>query len=91
MKSDKSSSYTELSEKVESHVAKVIKNEAIEKELPWVDIAISNAKRWMLNTFHFVSQKHLQSYLDEFCYNFNRRYMRGELYDRLLVVCLSEE
>ncbi|KAA6323396.1 hypothetical protein EZS27_027163 [termite gut metagenome] len=39
----------------------------------------------MLNTFHDVKPEYLQSYLNEFCYKFNRRYL-GELqFDRLLV------
>jgi transposase-like protein len=41
--------------------------------LPWVHVVISNFKRWVLDVFHGVSSKHLQSYLDEFCYRLNRR------------------
>jgi transposase-like protein len=36
--------------------------------LPWVHIAISNSKRFLLGTYHGVSHKYLQGYLDEFCY-----------------------
>ncbi|TSA24916.1 DDE transposase, partial [bacterium] len=28
--------------------------------------------------------KHLQSYLDEFCYRLNRRFFENQLFDRLL-------
>ncbi|MEK6537129.1 MAG: transposase [Actinomycetota bacterium] len=41
--------------------------------LPQVHLVISNFKRWILDVFHGVSAKHLQSYLDEFCYRLNRR------------------
>lgn len=43
------------------------------KLLPWVHIAISNAKRKLLDVHHSVSDKYLQRYLDEFCYKINRR------------------
>jgi len=35
--------------------------------------AISNLKAWLLGTHHGVSSKHLQPYLDEFAFRFNRR------------------
>lgn len=56
--------------------------------LPWAHIVISNFKRWMLNSFHSVSAKHLQAYLDEFCYRLNRRWQRSDLFRRILNRCL---
>lgn len=56
--------------------------------LPWAHIVISNFKRWTLNTFHSVSAKHLQAYLDEFCYRLNRRWQRSDLFRRILNRCL---
>jgi hypothetical protein len=67
------------------HNANVIPKDKIGKDLPWVHIAISNAKRQILNTFHDVKPEFLQKYLDEFCYKFNRRYFGEELFGRLLV------
>ncbi|MHB1412779.1 MAG: IS1595 family transposase [Thermoleophilia bacterium] len=55
--------------------------------LPWTHIVISNFKRWILDVFHGVSAKHLQSYLDEFCYRFNRRAQRTDLFRRVLNRC----
>jgi len=55
--------------------------------LPWVHIIISNFKRWILDVFHGVSAKHLQSYLDEFCYRLNRRKQRTDLFRRVLNRC----
>ncbi len=55
------------------------------KVLPWVHICISNAKRWFLAIHHAVSKKYIQNYLNEFVYNFNRRYMREVLFERLLI------
>ena len=56
--------------------------------LPWVHVTISNFKRWVLDMFHGVSSKHLQSYLDEFCYRLNRRKQRTDLFRRLLNRCV---
>ena len=52
--------------------------------LKWVNILVGNAKAFILGTYHGVRKKHLQSYLNEFCYRFNRRFMPEELFDRLL-------
>jgi transposase-like protein len=58
------------------------------KLLPWVHVIISNFKRWILDIFHGVSPKHLQVYLDEFCYRLNRRYHRLDLFRRILNRCV---
>jgi len=59
------------------------------EDLFWVHTAISNAKRFLLGTYHGVSHKHLQSYLDEFCYRFNRRKWEKQITLRLLTACIS--
>ena len=41
----------------------------------WLHIIVSNAKTFVSGTFHGLGEKHLQSYLDEYCYRFNRRGM----------------
>ncbi|MEI6859781.1 MAG: transposase, partial [Shewanella sp.] len=53
----------------------VTPSELVDEWLPWVHIAIGNLKAFLLGTFHGVSGKYLQEYLDEFCYRFNRRKM----------------
>jgi hypothetical protein len=83
--SDDSTSYTNLSKLVAEHRPKVIPKELIGKSLPWVHIAITNAKRQLLAIFHEIKPEYLQNYLNEFCYKFNRRYF-GELqFERVLV------
>ena len=37
-------------------------------ELKWINILVSNAKAFILGTYHGVMKKHLQRYLNEFCY-----------------------
>lgn len=91
--SDNSSSYTNLDSLVKEHRPKVIPKEDIEKVLPWVHIAISNAKRMLLDVFHDIRPEYLQSYLNEFCYKFNRRYFGEKRFDRLMVasVCYKNQ
>lgn len=57
--------------------------------LPWVHIAISNAKRLFLDIYHDITGRYLQNYLNEFCYKFNRRYFGLNLFDRLLIAAVS--
>ena len=86
---DDSTSYVDLKGFVPKHNAQVIPKEKVGEVLPWVHIAISNAKRQIINTFHDVKPEFLQRYLDEFCYKFNRRYFGEALFNRLLVACVS--
>lgn len=86
---DGSNSYADLCNFVEHHHAEVIPKNKVGEKLPWVHIAISNAKRQLLNTFHDIKPEFLQNYLDEFCYKFNRRYLGEVLFNRLLVACVS--
>lgn len=45
-----------------------------ERQLPLVHLVFSNLKAWLLGTHHSVSDKHLQAYLNEFVFRFNRRF-----------------
>jgi hypothetical protein len=59
------------------------------KLLPWVHRLISNAKAVIRGAHRGVSEKHLQAYLCEVAYRFNRRYWEKELFDRLVTACVS--
>src|SRR5450830_561461 len=48
--------------------------ERTDAHLPMIHIAFSNLKTWLLGTHHGVSQQHLQAYLNEFVFRFNRRF-----------------
>jgi transposase-like protein len=52
--------------------------------LPWVHRAFSNLKRWAMGTYHGLRAKHLQAYLDEFVFRFNRRHSRHAAFHSLL-------
>lgn len=55
------------------------------KVLPWVHVAIANAKALIRDMYHGVSMELLQLYLDEFCYKFNRKYFGDKTFDRLVI------
>lgn len=87
--SDDSTSYVKLKDIVKEHRPQVIPKDEIGKTLPWVHIAISNAKRMLLDIFHDIKPEYLQYYLNEFCYKFNRRYFGEDLFDRLMIASVS--
>jgi len=71
-------------EQTQDHEARVTPSYLVDEWLPWVHIAIGNLKTFLLGTFHGVSGKYLQEYLDEFCYRFNRRFIEKQIPNRLL-------
>ena len=81
--------YRCLSELGFSHEPTVVCSKAKSDVLHWVHIIISNAKAFIIGTFHGLDDKHIQRYLNAFCYRFNRRYRESELFDRLLLACAT--
>ena len=71
------------------HLGETVKPYETMEKLPWVHILIGNVKNFIRGTYHGVSHKHLQSYLSEFCYRFNRRFNELLITDRLLTACLN--
>ena len=57
--------------------------------LPKVHIVIANLKMWLRGTFNRYPLKHLQSYLDEFTFRFNRRWKLENIFDKLLTRCIQ--
>lgn len=51
--------------------------------LRWLHTIISNAKAFILGTYHGLPKQNLQAYLDEFCFRFSRRGFGGGLFNRL--------
>lgn len=41
--------------------------------LPWIHRVFANFKRWAMGVYHGLRLNHLQAYLDEFVFRFNRR------------------
>ena len=54
-------------------------------------VTVSNTKNVICGTHRGVSAKHLQAYLSEIAYRFNRRFWEKELLDRLIQACISGE
>ena len=87
--SDNSTSYVKFKDMVKEHRPEVIPKKETGKMLPWVHMAISNAKRMMLDIFQDIKPEYLQNYLNEFCYKFNCRYFGENLFDRLMIASVS--
>jgi hypothetical protein len=82
--------YTKLESILADHTAYSCGDPTImPKVMPWVHIAISNAKKICLGIHHSIKRGYMQNYLNEFCYKFNRRYFGDRLFDRLMVACLE--
>ena len=67
-----------------SHDPHVIGKMAAHIVLPWVRRIFSNLKVWGLGVYHGLRRQHLQSYLDEFVFRFNRRRTRHAAFRSLL-------
>lgn len=48
--------------------------EKTDAHLPMIHIVFANLKTWLLGTHHGVSLTHLQAYLNEYVFRFNRRF-----------------
>jgi hypothetical protein len=59
--------------------------------LPWTHRVFANAKRWALGVYHGLRPEHLQAYLDEFVFRFNRRRTPHAAFGRLLGLSLTLE
>jgi predicted RNA-binding Zn-ribbon protein involved in translation (DUF1610 family) len=58
--------------------------------LPWVHRVFSNLKIWALGVYHGLRRKHVQSYLDEFVFRFNRRRTRHAAFRSLLGIAAGQ-
>lgn len=87
--SDAYSSYRALAGADFEHEYQVYNPKETPDHLHWLHTVISNAKAFVGGTFHGLDSKHLQSYLDEFCYRFNRRKFKGEWFSRLIALCVN--
>ena len=57
--------------------------------LPKVHIVVANLKMWLRGIYNCLPAKHLQRYLDEFVFRFNRRWNLENIFDKLLVRCVN--
>jgi len=80
-------SYNTLDEKGFIHDGRICDPVNDPEHLKWLHIVVSNAKAFILGTYHGLGSKHLQRYLDEFCYRFNRRKFTLQHFNRTLFAC----
>jgi transposase-like protein len=85
--SDGHSSYKPLADIGYEHESKAYYKEDKEDFLKMLHNVIGNVKAYVQGTYHGLGDKHLQSYFDEFCFRFNRRFNPNEIFDRLLNAC----
>ena len=57
--------------------------------LPWVHRVFANLKTWALGVYHGLRHHHLQAYLDEFVFRFNRRRTRHAAFRTLLGIAMA--
>lgn len=86
--SDGHSSYKPLADIGYIHESKAYYKEDKEDFLKMLHNIIGNVKAYIQGTYHGLGSKYLQSYFDEFCFRFNRRFNPNEIFDRLLNACV---
>lgn len=62
-----------------------------DQHLPMIHIVFGNLDSWLLGTHHGVSPKHLQGYLNEFVFRFNRRFWPMVAFDSVLKIAARVE
>lgn len=57
-------------------------------QMACLSLAISHAKRFFKGTYHHFCKRHIQNYLDEFSYRWNRRHLERQLTSHLITACV---
>ena len=65
--------------------------EIAEQFMPMIHLVFSNLKTWLNGIHHGVSAKHLQAYLNEFTFRFNRRFYPFNAFRSLLGIAGGAE
>jgi len=88
VKTDGLPSYNFLDTEYE-HITTKVKNAENKGDiLPKFHIVVSNFKTWMRGTFNRYPDKHLQRYIEEYTFRFNRRWNLNNIFDKLLNRCV---
>jgi transposase-like protein len=59
--------------------------------LPWAHTVFGNLKTWLRGAYHGVSPKHLQRYLNEFQFRFNKRWHEADLFSPVLHAAIAAD
>ncbi|MDR1733595.1 MAG: IS1595 family transposase [Oscillospiraceae bacterium] len=68
----------------EKHLTAFAAQDASKEDLLWLRTVVSNIKLLFNGTYHGLDARHMQRYLNEAAYRFNRRKMEDCIFDRLL-------
>ena len=84
--SDDGAEFSGLSKLGFKHEAVAMRGDKVKMDstLPMISVVTANLKTWIDGTFHSVLKKHLQAYLNEFMFRFNRRFYRAVSFRSLL-------
>jgi transposase-like protein len=71
-----------------NHIAVSVQGDQVktDQHLPMIHIVFGNLDAWLLGTHHGVSPVHLQGYLNEFVFRFNRRFWPMVGFDSVLLI-----
>lgn len=89
VKTDGLRCYLSLPQKGYQHERILANQTDILESMRRLHTAVSNAKALIDGTFHGLDSKHLQSYLDEIGYRFNRRHMLDRIFERCVVAMVE--
>jgi transposase-like protein len=81
--------YRPLSENGYVHQPKKNDPDKESENLKWLHIIVSNMKAFFAGTYHGLHPQHLQAFLAEFCFRFNRRFWQDQLFARTLCACVN--
>ncbi len=87
VRTDKWTGYSPLQSKWDIEMVKSDKG----KKFPELHILIMNLKSWLRGIHHKCSEKHMQAYLNEFFYRFNRRKFGQTIFHKLLIRMVNSE
>ncbi len=80
--SDGHKSYLDL--KGYRHDPRVVGKMAGRVVLPWIHRVFSLMKRWGLGTYHGLRRRHVDTYLNEYVFRYNRRFYRHVSFETIL-------
>ena len=85
--------YSDLTERGYEHlpVAERGSAQVAEEYLPLIHLVFSNLKSWILGVHHGVDPQHLQAYLNEYTFRFNRRFYPFNSFRSLLGIASDAE
>jgi predicted RNA-binding Zn-ribbon protein involved in translation (DUF1610 family) len=73
------------------HDPRVVGKMAGHVVLPWIHRVFSLMKRWGLGTYHGLRRRHIDTYLNEFVFRYNRRFYRHASFETVLGLTTHHE